>query len=573
MKWWITLVGAALFTWTATAEDYPRIETSVNYNYVRFSSGSRNFIEGETTSVPAFSANGGSAQVGYNFNRWLGVYLDAGAVTNNNFAGFSVDNTQAFFMAGPRLSFRKSRFKPYVQGVFGGVYYTASAEIRGRLLTTLPFPIGDEITGRLTANQTKFAMAIGGGLDIKLKRWLAFRPAALDYYYTRISDLRGIGDHSQNNLRYSAGLNFMIGGENPAPVQSTKKCPDGSIVSIDAACPKLNVALTVSANPKELCPGETAQVTAAASGADIRQLSHVWFVNGQAVSQEGSYMFTAKDPDTYTIGLKTSGDKFNPAAAQTTIVVHEYHPPTGTVQANPSQVYVGDKSSLSAAFDGQCGGPISAPRFSASEGSVQGDQFDSSTVEFDPSNHAEQRKTVTITAKASDNKSEGTATTTIDVIKKATAEPIRLPDVLFDHNSARVNNCGKRVLLEQLRAYVERDPTGQVVLVGHTSSDETTANLAQQRALNAAAVITAGTGVCLSVPQSQVQLSWPGVDQNGVSFESSFCQSSLKAGSATNSEMRRVVVWFVPTGGQIPASVTNAQPASATSVGSLGCPK
>ena len=574
MKWLITLVGAALFTWTAAAEDYPRVETSVNYNYIRFSSGSRTFLDGEGTSVPAFSANGGSAQVGYNFNRWIGVFLDVGAVTNNNFAGFSVDNTQAFFMAGPRVSFRKSRFKPYVQAVFGGVYYTASTAIRGTALTPLPVPIvGDEITGRLTSNQTKFAMAIGGGLDIKLKRWLAFRPAAFDYYYTRLSDLRGIGDNSQNNLRYSAGLTFMIGGESPAPVPSTKKCPDGSVVSIDATCPKLAVSLTVSANPKELCPGETAQVTATAAGADIRQLSHVWFVNGQAVSQEGSYMFTARDPGTYTIGLKTSGDKFNPAAAQTTLVVREYHPPTGTVQANPSQVYVGEKSSLSAAFDGQCGGPISAPRFSASEGSVQGDQFDSSTVQFDVSNHAEQRKTVTITATASDSKSEGTATATIDVIQKAVVEPVRLPDILFDRNSARVNNCGKRVLLEQLRAYVERDPTGQVVLVGHSSNDETAADLAQQRALNAAAVITAGTGVCMSIPQSQVQLSWPGVDQNGVSFESSFCQSSLKAGSATNSETRRVVVWFVPTGGQIPSSVTNAQPASATSVGSLGCPK
>ena len=103
----------------------------------------------------------------------------------------------------------------------------------------------------------------------------------------------------------------------------------------------------------------------------------------------------------------------------------------------------------------------------------------------------------------------------VEVIKSAVVAPIRLPDVLFPANSSRVNNCGKRILLEQLRAYVERDPTGTVVLVGHTSSDETAANLAQQRAMNSAAVITAGTGVCLSVPQSQVQISAPGADQNG----------------------------------------------------------
>ena len=122
----------------------------------------------------------------------------------------------------------------------------------------------------------------------------------------------------------------------------------------------------------------------------------------------------------------------------------------------------------------------------------------------------------------------GTATTTIEVVKAAAViSPIRLPDVLFSANSARVNNCGKRILLEQLKAYYERDSGGTVAIVGHSSSDETPASLAAQRALNAAAVISAGSGICLSIPQSQVQVSSPGVDQNGVGFESGFCASSV----------------------------------------------
>src|SRR4029450_7786402 len=120
-----------------------------------------------------------------------------------------------------------------------------------------------------------------------------------------------------------------------------------------------------------------------------------------------------------------------------------------------------------ASFQGQCGGPIQAATFEASEGSLQGDQFDSSGVQFDSTSHSEQRKTVTISAKAADNRNVGTATTTLEVIKSATIAAIRLPDVLFTANSARVNNCGKRILLEQLRAYFERDSTGTVVLVGH----------------------------------------------------------------------------------------------------------
>jgi hypothetical protein len=151
--------------------------------------------------------------------------------------------------------------------------------------------------------------------------------------------------------------------------------------------------------------------------------------------------------------------------------------------------------------------------------------------------------------------------------------PIRLPDVLFDANSARVNNCGKRILLEQLRAYFERDSAGKVVLVGHSSSDETAANLAQQRALNAAAVITAGAGVCLAIPQSQVLISSPGVEQNGVGFEPGFCSSSVRGGASGSAEMRRVEVWFVPNGGQLPSSLTTYEDASALPVSGLGCPK
>jgi hypothetical protein len=235
------------------------------------------------------------------------------------------------------------------------------------------------------------------------------------------------------------------------------------------------------------------------------------------------------------------------------------------------EIFAGEKSTLSAACTGQCGGNIQPPVFAASDGSVDGNQFDSSGVQFDPSDRSEQRKTITITATCADSRSSGTGTTNVTVIKKATIAAIRLPDVLFDKNSARVNNCGKRILLEQLRAYYERDSTGTVVLVGHASSDEKP-DIAQQRVRNAAAVITAGTGVCLAIPQTQVLVSSPGVEQRGVNFEPNFCSSSVK-GAPGVVEMRRVEVWFVPTGGEKPSSLTDADTASSLSLSNLGCPK
>ncbi len=396
---------------------------------------------------------------------------------------------------------------------------------------------------------------------------------------TKLRNLQAFGDNRQDNLRASAGFMFLVGGEKPAPKQppppATKTCPDGTVVSVNATCPKMNISLAINAGATEVCQGDTTNVTASVAGGAANHLSYTWSVNGQPTAQGPSFQFgtAGRDPGTYKVKVAASGNTFNPASAETSITVLAYQPPTGTVEANPSQVHVGEKSTLTASFHGQCGGTIQAPTFTASEGTVNGDQFDSTGVVFDTSNNAEQRKTVTITAKAADNKSVGTATTNVEVVKGAVVAPIRLPDVLFPKNSARVNNCGKRILLEQLKAYYQRDSTGTVVLVGHQSSDETNTNLSQERALNAAAVITAGTGVCLSIPQSQVQVSAPGVDQNGVPFEPGFCQASVGGGASSAVDERRVVVWFVPTGGQIPASVTNNQPATSLPVSSLGCPK
>jgi outer membrane protein OmpA-like peptidoglycan-associated protein len=582
MKNCIRLVGVAmLFVLAAAADEWPRTEVFLGYNFVRFNPNSGFF--------PSFNANGGGGQFVFNFNRWLGVAFDAGAVNKGVLGGFDINTTVVNFVAGPRVTFHnRSRFVPFVQALFGGAYGTASTPLSG-----LPFEAGIPgaippgialdpnlpVTARLNVSRTGFAMLAGGGLDIKLSRHVAFRPLEVDYYLMRVPSLLTGNVTNRNNVRYAAGVNFMLGGEQPTPAPppppiATKKCPNGTTVPVNQACPKMDLSLGITATATDICEGETVQVTAVAGNAPHNQLSYMWSVNGQPAGQQSSFTFnsTGKGPGAYHVAVKVNGNEFNPASAETTINVREYQPPTSTVQANPAEIHFGDMSTISANFTGQCGGPIQPPTFTASEGTIQGDQFTSASMQFDPNNKAEQRKTVTITAKAADNKSTGTATTTIDVVKEATpAAAIRLPDVLFPQNSSRVNNCGKRILLEQLRSYFERDPGGTVVLVGHSSSDET-ADIAQKRAQNAAAVITAGTGVCLAIPKTQVEVSWPGTEQNGVGFESGFCQSSVGAASVA-SQMRRVEVWFVPSGGKLPASVTNNQSASTLSLSGLGCPR
>jgi hypothetical protein len=55
-------------------------------------------------------------------------------------------------------------------------------------------------------------MLMGGGLDIRLSRHVAFRPVEADYYLTRLPDLlTGGNSTNRNNFRYAAGVNFLIG--------------------------------------------------------------------------------------------------------------------------------------------------------------------------------------------------------------------------------------------------------------------------------------------------------------------------------------------------------------------------
>jgi opacity protein-like surface antigen len=217
MKKSIVALGMVLlFALIAAAQDMPRMETFLGYTYVRANSA---------TNIPAFSANGGSGQFVYNFYKYFGGVMDVGAVHNGNLSGgFNIDNTTVNFLLGPRISFRYSRLTPYFEALFGGAHIGESTRVDGIVSTpviVLPAPRagfgpiipGQPITSRLVASQSAFAMAIGGGLDFKISKNVSFRPIGLDYYMTRFQNLRSGNDNNQNNLRYTAGVNFTFGAQ------------------------------------------------------------------------------------------------------------------------------------------------------------------------------------------------------------------------------------------------------------------------------------------------------------------------------------------------------------------------
>jgi opacity protein-like surface antigen len=196
MKKSVIVTGVVLLSaLVASATEVEQYEAYLGYNFVRFNT--------DSDFLPSFSANGGAAQFVYNFNKWLGGVVDFGAVTRGTINNAGVDMTVLNFVAGPRFTFHKeSRFRPFLEALFGGSYATASSQVA---------VINPVVSERLVASHTAFAMLAGGGLDIKVSKHIALRPIEANYYLARPTSFFTGEPVNRNNFRYTAGVNFLFG--------------------------------------------------------------------------------------------------------------------------------------------------------------------------------------------------------------------------------------------------------------------------------------------------------------------------------------------------------------------------
>ena len=146
-----------------------------------------------------------------------------------------------------------------------------------------------------------------------------------------------------------------------------------------------------------------------------------------------------------------------------------------------------------------------------------------------------------------------------------------------------MNNCGKRLLLDEVYPQLAQHPDWDLVLVGHTATNERGAKLDQERALNVAATLSAGADTCPALELSRIRVAFVGSDQKSEA-RPAFCGASTRvrqnerAGqtvSATdaNAGMRRVEVYLVPKGASLPGAADNYQVVAGSQLKAKGCPK
>lgn len=164
------------------------------YNPAKNLSGSRNL-------------NGGGGAFVYNFGNYIGIkgeFQGYGSTTATFHLPTGTFNTQAnmfTYLFGPQISIPLKKFRVFGEGLFGGAYTNGYANL-----------FRDAHIMNISASNNGFAMAFGGGLDIKAGKNVAFRVAEVDYLLTRY-EYKAIGINNQSNFRYQAGVVFLFGGE------------------------------------------------------------------------------------------------------------------------------------------------------------------------------------------------------------------------------------------------------------------------------------------------------------------------------------------------------------------------
>lgn len=160
-----------------------------------------------------------AAIAGY-FNSVIGLKGDFSFHRNENSTTLvngrdSVENQTYYFMGGPVAKFRNpSRIEPFVHALFGGAHTRFQLDSR-RDLTT------GTVRNSFDVGTTDFALAVGGGLDIRLGDRFSIRAFQVDYAPVFLSDrsvnvLSSAGalvpltleGQRQDNVRFSVGLVF-----------------------------------------------------------------------------------------------------------------------------------------------------------------------------------------------------------------------------------------------------------------------------------------------------------------------------------------------------------------------------
>ncbi|MDQ2711093.1 MAG: PKD domain-containing protein [Acidobacteriota bacterium] len=531
-----------------------------------------------------------------------------------------------FFGLNPILNLkpRGSKFQPYVTVGVNGIQFTPTDNAKAIARSATNVALFN--SGNLNDN-LQVGLNYGGGVKWHFSDHFGLRIDGRGFWSR--NPTYGLANYPNGGIYIPAHdkLNGFQGTLGLVWYAGTTKCPE---MPPAPPAPAPLPTPTISGAEGTICPGKPVTLHATLAGAPANHtLSFAWTVNGQAQGSDSpDFTFTPNNTGSSNVQL-TVTDKTPPPApmerpkkfpvrcwvqppapapvapvtATATITVTAQPPAISNVAADPNTLTCAANTTgthtanlTATAQASACGGNLTY-KWTVSEGSVTNDSaanatFDASSLNFEGGAQG-QSKTVTATVTVTDEQGQ-TASQNTTITVNCQPQFVRLDDVIFAKNNARVNNCGKRVLIDDAAPKVSSGDY-DIVLVGHRDTDES-ANAAatrgrrgrraaaaataldEQRVLNAAAVLSGGTGTCAKVDPSRIKVDWVGTDQTSDTKPGLCGTSNVKErrGSQTTEadKNRRVEVYLVPRNSQsMPPAVKNAKPLPEDQVKALGCPK
>jgi len=420
----------------------PKFELAAGYSYIHFNPGD---------PFASWNNQGGTGSFTYNPNRWLGLTAEFGNYGFHRTVGTNTPEGGFFtYLFGPRLNYRKfNYFVPFAEFLVGG------------------FRADGNVTG--SNEQSSFAMAAGGGVDIVFHRNFAWRFAQIDYLMTNASGPFLNANARQNNLRLGTGLVLRWGFPPPPP-----PTPKGPPV---ASC---------SASPTSVYQGSTDPVAIHVNASSPENLPLTYSYTASGGSVEGTGPDARFNPSglavgSYTVTSKVDDGKGGTASCNADIRVEEkpHHPPTISCSANPATIQPVEKSTITSTASSPDNLDLTYS-YSASGGQVSGT---GPTANFDSTGL--QSGSYKVNCTATDTRGDkADSSTNVDVQQPPPPpQASKIGECGYTKAGvARFDNLCKRVG-DDVALRLKNDPNAKVVIVGYADPKEPrAAKLAQQRA-------------------------------------------------------------------------------------------
>jgi outer membrane protein OmpA-like peptidoglycan-associated protein len=363
------MIALCTFATLAAAQDQPspRWELFGGYSFLYPNADVHGLLPGGLLPVSSpleSNPRGAGASITYDFNRWLGLTLDASTHWGSGETGLAKRIDDAAFSNlsfGPKVTFRGAHVSPFLEGLVGD----------HRLMPDAFHDID------------KLGFMIGGGIDFKVSKHIELRLPRVDYVVSsyRYGPSATTGSSDVRGIRAQAGLVFRWGGErNVAPPT--------------AAC---------SVQPVEIFAGEPVTATAAGSNFNPkRTVKYSW--NGSGVKpgetgastqidttglQAGSYQVTASLSDGRENGVASCSARFSVKAPR---------PPVISCSSDPASVAMGGTSTITSSASSPDGRRLTYS-YTTSAGNITGN---TSTASLDTG--GAQPGTITVTCNVSDDR-------------------------------------------------------------------------------------------------------------------------------------------------------------------------